>query len=215
MSPAELLAAAKAKGIACIAVTDHNSVEGALRALELAEADLSLPRVIPGIELSTAGGEVVGLYIWDRIPAGLPLLEAVERIRGQGGIVYLPHPFDMFRRGAVSGRERIRAAELSDIIEVVNGKSLGPRAGEKALKLAKMLGKPEGAGSDAHRKADVGMASVLVEAYPSQEILVSLVAEGRVVHDLGLWGYTINWGLLGLAPVTRLRRRVAGDLPRR
>jgi predicted metal-dependent phosphoesterase TrpH len=215
MSPAGLLAAARAKGISCIAVTDHNSVEGALRAFELGEADLSLPRVIPGIELSTTGGEVVGLYIWERIPSGLPLLEAIERIKGQGGIVYLPHPFDMFRRGAVSGRERTCAAELSDIIEVVNGRSLGPRASAKALKLAKMLGKPEGAGSDAHREADVGIASVLIEAYPSREILVSLVARGRVVHDLSLWAYALNWGTQGLAPATRLRRRVAGDLPRR
>lgn len=215
ISPAGLLAAAKTKGIACIAITDHNSVEGALRAVELAEADLSLPRVIPGIELWTADGEIIGLYVWEDIPAGLPLLEAVQRIRGQGGLVYLPHPFDTLRRGSVSRRARGQAAELADIIEVVNGRSLGPRAGEKALKLAESLGKPKGAGSDAHRKADVGMASVLVDAYPSQETLVSLVARGRVVHDLSLWEYTLNWGLQALAPATRMRRRVAGDLARR
>jgi predicted metal-dependent phosphoesterase TrpH len=215
MSPAELLAAAKAKGIACLAVTDHNSVEGALRAVELADADLTLPRVIPGIELSTSDGEVVGLYIWENIPAGLSLLGAVERIKGQGGIVYLPHPFDRMRRGAVSRRVRSTAAELSDIVEVVNGRSLTPGANEKALRLARKLGKPEGAGSDAHRPADVGIASVLVDAYPSRDILVSLVERGRVVHDLSLWEYTLNWGTQALAPVTRMRRRVSGDLARR
>jgi predicted metal-dependent phosphoesterase TrpH len=215
MSPAELLAAAKTKGIGCIAVTDHNSVEGALRAVEMADADLELPRVIPGIELSTVDGEVVGLYVWENIPAGLPLLEAIERIRGQGGVVYLPHPFDRLRRGAVSHRRREHAAQLADIIEVVNGRSLGPRASAKALALAERLDKAQGAGSDAHREAEVGIASVVVEAYPSQEILVSLVKRGRVVHDLNLREYTLNWGLQGLAPVTRMRRRVVGDPARR
>ena len=73
--------------------------------MELADADLTLPRVIPGIELSTSDGEVVGLYIWENIPAGLSLLGAVERIKGQGGIVYLPHPFDQDaqRRGVAAG----------------------------------------------------------------------------------------------------------------
>ena len=215
MSPAALLAAAKAKDVACIAVTDHNTVKGALQAVALAEADLSLPRVIPGIEISTCDGEIVGLYVWENIPSGLPLLDTVRRIRGQGGIVYLPHPFDSLRRGTVSRRQRQHAAELADIIEVVNGRSLGPRAGEKALALAKRLGKPQGAGSDAHHEIEVGIASVLVDAYPSQEILVSLVAQGRVVHDLNLREYTLNWGMQGLAPVTRIRRRVAGDLARR
>jgi predicted metal-dependent phosphoesterase TrpH len=215
MSPAQLLAAAKAKGIACIAITDHNTVEGALQGVQLADSDLSLPRVIPGIELSTSDGEIIGLYVWETIPAGLPLVESIERIKGQGGIVYLPHPYDRLRRGSVSPRARMQAAELADIVEVVNGRSLSYRANEKSLRLAKKLGKAHGAGSDAHRSAEVGIASVLVEAYPSQEILVSLVAKGRVVHDLTLWEYTLNWGMQGLAPVTRMRRRVAGDLARR
>lgn len=215
MSPAALLGAAKAKGIACVAVTDHNTVEGALEAVRLADADLTLPRVIPGIELSTMDGEVVGLYVWENIPAGLSLFEAVERIRGQGGIVYLPHPFDRLRRGSVSRRERLRAAELADIVEVVNGRALCRRAGDKSLALAARLGKAQGAGSDAHRAAEVGTASVVVEAFPSQDILVSLINRGRVVHDLNLREYALNWGLQSLAAVTRVRRRMAGDIARR
>jgi predicted metal-dependent phosphoesterase TrpH len=215
MSPASLLAAAKTKGIACIAVTDHNTVEGALQAVELADADLTLPRVIPGIELLTTDGEIIGLYVWENIPTHLPLLEAIERIRGQGGLVYLPHPFDRLRRGTVSKRERVRAAELADIIEVVNGRALCRRAGNKSLALAEQLGKARGAGSDAHHKAEVGFAAVLIESYPSRDTLVSLVERGRVVHDLSLREYALNWGVQGLAPVTRMRRRVAGDIARR
>jgi len=215
MSPAALLDAARANGIACIAITDHNTVEGALQALEIADSDTTLPRVIPGIELSTTGGEIIGLYIWESIPAGLSLLDAVERIRGQGGIVYLPHPFDRLRRGSISRRHRLEAAQLADIIEVTNGRALCRRAGSKALALARELGKPQGAGSDAHRPAEVGVASVLVEALPSQEILVSLVSSGTVVHHLDLREYIFNWGTQALAPVTRTRRRVVGDIARR
>jgi predicted metal-dependent phosphoesterase TrpH len=215
MSPAVLLRTARAKGIACIAVTDHNTVEGALEAVRLAEADLTLPRVIPGIELSTTGGEVVGLYVWENIPTGLSLFDAVERIRGQGGIVYLPHPFDRLRRGSVSPRERLRAAELADIVEVVNGRALCRWAGDKSVALAERLGKAKGAGSDAHRTAEVGTASVLVEAYPSRDVLVSLIRRGGVVHDLNLREYVLNWGMQSLTPVTRMRRRMAGNLARR
>ncbi len=215
MSPAVLLKAAKARGIDCVAITDHNTVQGALQAAALAAADSSLPRVIPGIELSTADGEIIGLYVHEDIPSGLPLAEAVACIRGQGGLVYLPHPYDFFRRGAISRRERSRAARLSDLVEVVNGRSLGPRAAVKALGLARLEGKPAGAGSDAHREVEVGSAYVLVDGYPSRDTLVALVAAGRVKHRLSPREYALNWGMQGLAPVTRMRRSVVASLARR
>jgi len=215
MPPAVLLATAKAKGIHCLAVTDHNTVKGALEAVALAEADLELPRVIPGIELTTAVGEIIGLYVWEDIPRGLSLFESVDRIRGQGGVVYLPHPYAFFRRGAISRGARLQAAELSDIIEVVNGRSLGPHAAKRSRALARKTGRPGGAGSDAHREAEVGTAWVTVEAYPARDILVQLVAEGVIEHDLGVRQYVMNLGMQNLAPVTRLRRRVSGELSRR
>jgi len=215
LAPAALLRRAKARGIDCIAVTDHNTVRGALEAAALAEADQSLPRVIPGIEVSTLDGEIIGLYVREDIPSGLPVVEAVRRIREQGGLVYLPHPFDMLRRGAISRAERTHAAELSDIIEVVNGRSLGPRSALKAKRLARRLGKPGGAGSDAHRKAEVGTAVVRIETYPTRDTLVSLVAAGRVEHNLGPRDYALNWGAQGLSPVTRTRRRVIDGRARR
>jgi predicted metal-dependent phosphoesterase TrpH len=215
MSPAALLKTAKARGIDCLAVTDHNTTDGALQALELAREDPSLPRVIPGIELSTADGEIIGLYVWETIPSGLPLLEATARIRGQGGLIYLPHPYDFFRRGAISRRARALAGELADIIEVSNGRSLGPGAGVKAAGLARRLGKPAGAGSDAHREAEVGLAYTVVGTYPSRDTLVSLVAAGSVRSGLCAREYTLNWGMQGLAPMTRMRRRVIGDPTRK
>ena len=142
-------------------------------------ADLSLPRVIPGIELSTADGEIIGLYVWEDIPAGFPSWRLRCSIRGQGGLIYLPHPYDLFRRGAISRGERSRAAELSDIIEVVNGRSLGPLAGRKAREAGhtRWASPEEPAATLIARRRSAWPVS-LVEAYPSRDTLVSLVAAG-------------------------------------
>lgn len=215
MSPAELLAAAKAQGIDYVAVTDHNTVDGALQAAALAESDSSLPRVIPGIEVSTADGEVIGLFVREGVPPGLPVGETVARIREQGGLVYLPHPYDKFRRGSISKEQRTWAAGSADLVEVVNGRSLSRFAGDKAVRLARRVGKPGGAGSDAHRPAEVGQAYVVVNGRPTRDDLVELVASGSVVHRLGLREYALNWVVQGLSPLTRTRRRLVGAWSRR
>jgi predicted metal-dependent phosphoesterase TrpH len=207
-SPAELLAAAKAQGIDCLAITDHNTVRGALEGCALAAADATLPRVIPGVELMTAQGEVVGLYVEDEIPQGLPVEDAVLRIRLQGGLIYLPHPFDRVRRGAISARERSRVVGLADIVEVVNGRALCSRAGLRSGYLASRSGRLAGAGSDAHRVSEVGTACVLVEELPTRETLLDLLATGRIEHRLQARRYARNWFFMGMAPVTRWRRRL-------
>jgi predicted metal-dependent phosphoesterase TrpH len=212
MSPAVLLAAARARGLSCIAITDHNTIRGAIQGAALAESDPTLPRVIPGMELSTRDGEVIGLYLSEEIPARLTAVEAIVRIKAQGGLVCLPHPFDVSRRGTISRRALVGAAELADIIEVVNGRSLGPWGAGKAQALARRLGKPGGAGSDAHRTAEVGSAYLVVDALPTRDTLLSLVESGFVEHDLTLRKYTLNWAFLGLSPVTRVWRRLTGTL---
>ncbi len=208
MTPEALLARAKVRALDCLAVTDHNTVSGALEAAALAAADCSLPRVIPGVEITTAVGEIIGLYVREEIPSKLSLAESVALIREQGGLVYLPHPFDRLRRGAIAPSSRLEAARLADIVEVVNGRSLGPRVAAKAAELAARTGKPAGAGSDAHRVSEVGMAYVVVAALPTPETLISLVAEGRLESGLHSREYVLNWGFQGLSPVTRLRRRL-------
>jgi predicted metal-dependent phosphoesterase TrpH len=210
LSPLELLVEAASHGLSCIAVTDHDTIEGALEGLALAGSDASLPRVIPGLELSTQAGEIIGLYVEQYIPPRLPIDEAVKRIRVQGGLVYLPHPFDRLRRGTVDAHERERVAALCDIIEVVNGRSLGPWCSRKAEDLARRRGKPRGAGSDAHRAAEVGLAYVVVDALPTRDTLVSLLEHGSVGDGLNPREYTLNWGFQGLSSLTRVRRRFNG-----
>lgn len=137
-------------------------------------------------------------------------METIARIREQNGLVYLPHPYDRLRRGAIEPSERLKAAGAADIIEVMNGRAMWSTAGTKTKLLATRLGKPAGAGSDAHRALEVGTAYVVVDELPTRETLVALLAAGTVEFHHRPWDYVLNWGLMGLAPLTRFWRRHFG-----
>ena len=207
MSPSVLLQTARKRGVGCIAVTDHNTVEGALECLALAEADPTLPRVIPGVEISTADGDVIALFVKESIPRGLPALETMALIRERGGLVYLPHPHDSVRRGTISSRVREQAAAAADVVEVLNGKSLSPWSVRNSDRLAARHGRPRGAGSDAHARSEVGRAYVVVERQPTCDDLVALVAAGQLREGLHWHEYLANWALQPLAGVTKFRRK--------
>ena len=215
MSPAELLQAARARGLACIAVTDHNTVEGALAALALAEADPTLPRVIPGIEISTADGDVIGLYVREAVPRGLSAEDSMALIRQQGGLVYLPHPFDVIRRGTIASRVRERVAAQADVVEVLNGRSLSALAVRNSRLLALRHDKPQGAGSDAHGPREVGCAYVTIERHPSRDDLADLIRAGSLRDGLHWHEYVLNWALQPLSVMTRFRRKSGRRLLRR
>src|SRR5262249_30147226 len=91
--PELLLDQAEAGGLGGVAITDHNVFSGALKAVELArDRDVT---VIPGDEIKTDNqGEVIGLFLREEIPRGMPFADTVAAIKEQGGLVYLPHPFD-------------------------------------------------------------------------------------------------------------------------
>ena len=215
MSPAELLKAAKEAGLGCIAITDHNTVDGALVALALAEADPTLPRVIPGIEISTAAGDVVGLFVREAVPRGLSFEDSVALIRQQGGLVYLPHPFDIIRRGTIASDVRERAAAEADVVEVLNGRSLSSLAVKNSRLLARRHAKPQGGGSDAHGPREVGRAYVTVERCPLVGDLADLVRQGALRDGMYWHEYVLNWALQPLSVLTRVRRKAIRKLLRR
>lgn len=174
-----MLRAAAGRGVDCLGVTDHGTLRGGLEAAELAASDPSLPRVIPGQEILTRQGEVIGLYLQADIGDGLGLEEAVAAIRGQGGLVYLPHPCDGLRGGTIHPSALEQAARLSDIIEVANGRSLQRRFDTLALELATRHGKTLGAGSDAHYAGEAGRAVMIVERVPTRADLRAVLKRGR------------------------------------
>ena len=175
-TPDELEQAVTESGLDVLCVTDHNAVKGAL---ELAGR---LPcRVVVGEELRTHAGELIGLFLTERIPFGTSPREAAERIRAQGGLVYVPHPFDPMRRNlAEPALEELTAAGLVDAIETWNAKTSLLSLQERAVDFAARHDLLAGAGSDAHVPDALGSAYVEMPDFDGpQSFLASLPAPAR------------------------------------
>ncbi len=149
------------RGVTTVAITDHNEISGAIEASRLGRGGTFRTRVIIGEEINTTEGEVIGLFLRDRIPPGMPLRETIEAIRDQGGVVYLNHPFGYGRRSAKLSFEALEPlwGEI-DIVEVFNGRNWGRRANDLAKELAEARNKVEGVGTDAHSAWEVGRSFV-------------------------------------------------------
>jgi predicted metal-dependent phosphoesterase TrpH len=169
----ELLDNAEAQGLGAIAVTDHNVFGGALEAVELArDRDLI---VIPGEEVKTDGqGEVIGLFLSEEIPRGMSFADTVAAIKAQGGLVYLPHPFDRLHSIPDSATLRRHLADI-DVFEVYNARLLFEGYNDEALRFARKYNLTMGAGSDAHVPQGLATGGVRMRAFDGpEEFLLSL-----------------------------------------
>src|SRR5919109_1513627 len=173
IEPAELVEQAEAIGLGAIAVTDHNVFGGALEAVDLAR-DRPL-QVVPGEEIKTDGqGEVIGLFIQEEIPRGMSFEATIAAIREQGGLVYLPHPFDRMHAAPDAATLHKHLAEI-DVFEVYNARLLFEASNDEALRFARKYNLTMGAGSDAHVLQGVGTGSVRMRAFENaEEFLISL-----------------------------------------
>ncbi len=180
-----LLASAREQGLGAIAVTDHNEISGALEARRQAAAfDRSGPhppgrgsnlKVIVGEEVKTAGeGEVIGLFIEEKIPRGLSLRETIAEIKRQGGLVYVPHPFD--RMHSVPDYEHLlEVLDEVDAIEVFNPRVAIGSFNEEAARFAAKYRLPAGAGSDSHVAQGLGSVRIRMRDFDGPaEFLQSL-----------------------------------------
>jgi predicted metal-dependent phosphoesterase TrpH len=173
VDPADLIMYAEANGLGAIAITDHNTFGGALETAELArEHDLV---VILGEEIKTDGqGEVIGLFLREEIPRGLSFAETVQAIKAQGGLVYLPHPFDRMHSIAEPATLQRHLADI-DVFEVYNARLLFEAYNEEALRFARKYNLTAGAGSDAHVLQGVGTGALRMRAFDGpEEFLLSL-----------------------------------------
>ncbi|HEY7398534.1 MAG TPA: glycosyltransferase [Gaiellaceae bacterium] len=171
--PAELVDHAEAQGLGAIAVTDHNVFGGALEAADYAAGRELI--VIPGEEVKTDGqGEVIGLFLEREIPRGLGFAETVAAIREQGGLVYVPHPFDRLH-AIPDPRTLHRHLADIDVLEVYNARLLLEAYNDEALRFARKYNLTMGAGSDAHVLQGVGTGALRMRAFRDpEEFIVSL-----------------------------------------
>jgi predicted metal-dependent phosphoesterase TrpH/glycosyltransferase involved in cell wall biosynthesis len=174
-----LLATAAEQGIGAIAVTDHNEVSGALEARAKA-AEYGV-KVIVGEEVMTAEqGEVIGLFIEERIPRGLTLEETIAEIRRQGGLVYVPHPFD--RLHAVPDYEHLlRVVADVDAIEVFNPRIALPAFNEEAVRFAGKYRIVGGAGSDSHVARGLGSVRIRMRDFEGPEEFLESLRDADII----------------------------------
>src|SRR5205807_7808248 len=155
--PLDVARRCRQMGLAPVFLTDHEGIAGAQSLVEA-----GLPAVI-GQEVLTTEGELIGLFLNEPVPSRLSPEETVDAIKGQGGLVYLEHPYDGSRRNLrEEAIERI-AAQI-DIVEVFNGRSR-PDFNRRADELRSTLGVAAGAGSDAHTLKEIGAVYVEMEAF--------------------------------------------------
>ncbi|MDK2889649.1 MAG: hypothetical protein PWR21_281 [Methanoculleus sp.] len=171
----EILRRAKAVGLDAIAITDHDTVEGALYALE---CDTSVT-VIPGTEISTRQGHLLALGVTQPLPKGLDFFETVALARTRGALLILPHPYHRWRHGV--GRRLAAGIGAVDAVEVFNSRYITGSANRKAAVIARRFGKPGVAGSDAHNARYVGFGVTYVTAEPDAASILAAIRGGRTM----------------------------------
>jgi predicted metal-dependent phosphoesterase TrpH len=174
VGPKEVAARCRRLGLSPVFLTDHNSIEGA----SLLEA-IAGQRVVVGEEILTSAGELIGLFLSRPIPKGLTPTETAREIKDQGGLVYLEHPYDQFRRHLTE--DAIEAvADLIDIVEVFNGRS-DSEANRRAADLRDTLGAAPGAGSDAHTIREIGSVYVQMEDFEGASDFLAKLRRSKIV----------------------------------
>ncbi len=156
----DVIRTCKQRGIDKIAITDHNTAAGALKLAKLAP-DL----IIPGEEIMTSQGEILAFFVKETIPAGLTPAETIHRLRDQGAVISVSHPFDRWRKGAWEEPELLKIVEDVDALEVYNSRCLFPQDNARALAFAQAHGKPGTVGSDGHIAYEYGHATLRMQPF--------------------------------------------------
>jgi hypothetical protein len=180
MRPADIVRACREKGLQRLAVTDHNTIQGAL---EL--RDLAPELVIVGEEIMTTQGELLAYFVKEIVPLGLSPAEAIARLRAQDAAISVSHPFDRLRKGAWREADLAAIVPLVDAIEVFNARCIYPEDNDRALAFARDHAKLGSVGSDAHSRRELGRAVLRVQRAPQGRAdLIAAFASGERVTRL-------------------------------
>lgn len=172
----EVIAGCLKQQINCVAVADHATAEGGLR------LKLKAPfYVIVAEEILTPCGEIMGMFLRETIPSPNSVDETIARIRDQGGLVCIPHPFDTLRPSAFHKKDLLPILQSVDVIEVFNARIVTPGASSRARRLAQSYGKPASAGSDAHTSEEIGNAYVEMPGFDGPEDFLRSLKQGKIM----------------------------------
>ena len=181
LDPENIVRIARKRGLAGIAVTDHNTIRGGIEAARYASDDF---QVIPGAEILTDHGEVIGLFLSREIkPSSLD--EVIRQIREQGGMVIVPHPFDKLRHNAFA--LTTEHARVVDAIEAVNARCVFSRYNKQAMQFAVDHDLPVVGGSDAHFAQEIGLAGIQTDSTDIRKAIL-----GRNIQVYGRRSSIVN-----------------------
>lgn len=170
----------RAKNIKTVILADHNNLAPA--------RIINSVRIIPGEEIQTKQGEIIGLFLKYKIPKGLSLKQSIKKIKKQEGLVVAPHPFEGLRLKALKKEILIKNINEIDIIEVFNSRNLFNSDNKKACALAKKYKKIQIAGSDAHLASEICNTIIEMEKFhSSQEFLKNLKQAKFRIQKAGPW----------------------------
>jgi glycosyltransferase involved in cell wall biosynthesis len=202
-----LLAEARERGLGAIAVTDHNEISGAIEAAGKADE----VKVIVGEEVKTAGqGEVIGLFIEEKIPRGMTLGETIAEIKHQGGLVYVPHPFD--RLHSVPDYEHLLSVlDEVDAIEVFNPRVAISEFNDEAVRFAAKYRIPAGAGSDAHVPQGLGSVRIRMRDFDGPEEFLESLRDADIMRNPASLLYVQALKFLQTKALPEAARRASRD----
>jgi len=178
----QLVAAARRRNIDRIILTDHNTAEGAL---EWAKREPDL--FIPGEEIMTTKGELLAWFVKESVPRRLTPQETIQRLRDQGAVIGVAHPFDRVRKGAWDEADLLEIVDLVDTIEVFNARCFTMQDNLRAAEFAQAHHKPGTAGSDAHIPYEYGRAMMKVKPFTDAEGLLDSIIQGEIVAKISPW----------------------------
>ncbi len=198
--PADLVRRARALGLNKVAVTDHNTIRGALAAKEI-DPDL----IIVGEEVLTTAGEFIAFFVREEVPKGLPPEEALARLKAQGAVVAISHPFDVMRGSAMGEENTRRFVTELDALEVFNARNHRPWMNEKAEALAQEYGLGRFGGSDAHSLWELGRVVTVLPPFEDAESLRVALHSARVEGIYSpVWVHAISTGSKVIKRMIRL-----------
>jgi predicted metal-dependent phosphoesterase TrpH len=171
----DIIATCQRKKLDVICLTDHNEIEGALRL-----RDISPLPVIVGQEVATSWGEILAYFVEELIPPHLHPEEAIQRIRQQGGVVSIPHPFDRIRKEAMGREHVMQLIDQVDALEVFNARCVLPGFNREARAAAREHGLPGTAGSDAHSLIEIGVTYLEMPAFRNRDEFLQNLALANI-----------------------------------
>jgi predicted metal-dependent phosphoesterase TrpH len=180
--PADLIAAARRKGINRVVVTDHNSVAGA-REAQAIDPEL----IIVGEEIMTTKGEILAAFVQEEIPARLSPQETIRRLKEQGAFISVSHPFDELREGGWKESDLLEILPFVDAIEVYNSRCMFPRFNRRAREFAERHNIAGTVGSDAHAAFEVGRSLLLLDQFEGPEGLRKVIRGAKMRVKWSPW----------------------------